>query len=97
MEKRWRIEFADSKGMTMTSAKEKGVGLQVFAALEQIVKKFLKEKKPEAVEFAGVGASKLKLYDLAVKRIAKVGGFEKPIVNKEKIAGSIQGDYFLIR
>lgn len=74
--KQWYIEFVDKKGMTTMSPKNKGVALELFAALEEIIKKFLDKEKPEVVTFFGMGASKVKLYDLAVKKMANYGGYK---------------------
>lgn len=63
--------FEDSELNTKTAPKEKGVALKLFAALEEVITKQIKVKKPDVVWFSGYGASKVKLYHLLAKKIAK--------------------------
>ena len=77
----WTVSFEDEKGWTSTMPKEEGVALELFAALDTIFRKFIKEKNPEVIYFSGWGESKVKLYTLLAKKIAK----------------GIQGDYIVDR
>ena len=71
----WDISFYQS-GMEEVKDKRKS-GLQLFAAVEKLVRDFLKWGKPEYFYFTGTGASRIKLYETLAKRILKDGKYEK--------------------
>ena len=81
---KWDIYFSDAK----TGAIEKlesepqkpKTALKLFAAIEAIMKSFIKNKRPEAMSFSGLGKSKVKLYDMLAKKIIK-GGYVGYSVN----------------
>jgi len=72
---RHSITFEDDRGNTLISKKDKGVAIQLFAAIESIVSEFVKSEKPILINFSGNSKekSKLKLYSLLAKKIAKSG------------------------
>lgn len=71
--KTWTIAFEDSSGSLHVSPKDKGVALQLFAALEMVFINFIKKYKPDDFEFSGYSheKSKIKLYGTVAKKIAK--------------------------
>ena len=69
------IAFTDNRGNTLMSPKDKGVSIQLFAAIQSIVSEFVKSEKPILINFSGNSKekSKLKLYSLLAKKIEKSG------------------------
>jgi hypothetical protein len=67
----WAIYFSDEEGRMITISREKGVAIELFAAIEKIFRKFIQDKKPEAIKFSGSSESKFKLYTLLAKKITK--------------------------
>lgn len=67
----WEIYFQDEEGNYDVSKKESGISLQLFSALETIIKKFIREMKPEAFYFTGYMSetSRIKLYKFLAKKI----------------------------
>ena len=87
----WEIGFEDETGGTGTTGKVGGKGaIELFAALEHIIKGFIKKFAPEIVSFAGKGASKTKLYKLLAKKIEKAGYIM--LSRKEVKAIDLEGD-----
>lgn len=69
----WEISFEDAMGRHYKVTTERGTALQVFAAVEEITKQFIKKYKPKLVTFsAEVGeASRVKLYKLLARKITQ--------------------------
>jgi hypothetical protein len=75
---RFELMFTDSKSEINTSAKGKNTAVELFAALEKIVKEFIQTQKPSVIEFSPANKdekSKQKLYVLLAKKIAKKFGY----------------------
>lgn len=81
----WEIVFVDEKGEDI-NPKVKGVSLKLFAAIIQMVEKFIKSKKPDSVFFTAKSnePSKVKLYELLARKMVRIGGFK---VTSFKIRG----------
>jgi hypothetical protein len=71
----WELSFEDAMGRHYQVPTERGTALQVFAAVEEITRQFLKKYNPKIVTFtAEIGeASRVKLYSLLAKRIMRKG------------------------
>jgi hypothetical protein len=70
----WEIGFEDETGGTGTTGKVGGKSaIELFAALESIIKNFMKKFVPEVIGFSGKGGSKTKLYKLLAKKMTKAG------------------------
>ena len=77
----WDISFyAPSMSPGVRGDRTK-VGLQTFAAIEQIFKKFIKVEDPEEFHFTG-GEMHKKLYNTLADRILKTGKYKKGTVPK---------------
>ena len=77
----WTITFEDVNAKMEIEEKPKGVALNLFAALENVMEKFIKAKKPLVFEFSaedvgGSDTSRMKLYDLLARRISKKAGYD---------------------
>lgn len=68
----WASELAD----TEVEDKHKA-GIQLFAAVENLTKEFLKYEKPEQFRFSATGVSRIKLYNTLAKKIIKGGEYKK--------------------
>ena len=79
----WEIMFEDSAGEYGISSKRKGAAIELFAAIEQVTKRFIKSKKPEILVFTSdIGEqSRVKLYKLLAKKI-KTGGYKEIQTNE---------------
>lgn len=77
----WYIYFEDEKGTMSKAPKERGVALQLFAALQEVLKNFIKTKKPMRFEFKGMPgeASREKLYNTIALRMPKLGYKKNPV------------------
>lgn len=71
----WEIAFTDDTGTIKTSPKSPKTAIELFAAIEKVVKDFIIKYKPEAIRFSGLGESKDKLYSMLSKRIVKSGKY----------------------
>lgn len=71
----WEVYFEDEQGEIDIQPKRKGAAIEVFSALEVVIKKFLTSKKPPVFHFSSnVGeGSRVKLYKLLAKKISKSG------------------------
>lgn len=77
----WTITFEDVGGRMEMVEKPKGVALNLFAALETVMEKFIKAKKPLVFEFSaedvgGADTSRMRLYDLLARKISKKAGYD---------------------
>ena len=84
----WEIAFVDSKGSVKIEPKDKGVSLELFAALPKVVEMFIKSKNPSTFFFTSKPeeVSRVKLYTLLAKKIEKSGYiFKKPTLGGEKV------------
>ena len=88
--KKWVIAFADAEGNIEINPKDKGVALQLFAAIEHYMKLFYKRQRPQVISFSGkeTETSRTKLYKLLSKKIEKKG---------YKLFDNLMGDFLLIR
>ena len=81
----WEISFSDGagrQGVTKT-----GNEFKVFATIMDIVKDFLKNKKPEYVNFSGKEASRDKLYRRMIQKYASKWGYG--LVKAQRITADI--------
>lgn len=69
----WEIIFVDEKESSETTAVGGKQALELFAAIEHVIKKFVKDYDPEVIRFSGKGKSKTKLYTLLARKMAKSG------------------------
>ena len=74
----WDISFwaAELAGEQQVKDKHKA-GIQLFAAVENLTKEFLKYEKPEQFRFSATGVSRIKLYNTLAKKIIKSGEYKK--------------------
>jgi hypothetical protein len=77
----WTITFEDVGGKMEMEEKPRGVALNLFAALGNVMEKFIKAKKPLVFEFSaedvgGADTSRMKLYDLLARKISKKAGYD---------------------
>jgi hypothetical protein len=74
-EEAWEVGFVDEKGSVKISPKNRGVALELFSALPKAVEMFIKAKKPSTFYFTSdkTETSRVKLYKLLAKKIAKHG------------------------
>jgi hypothetical protein len=72
----WWVQFADQELRTETTPKTSKIALNLFAALEEIMVKFVQKYKPLQILFVGIGKSKSKLYTTISKKIMKRGGYK---------------------
>ena len=90
---KWEVYFEDDMGKTELAPKEKGTSLQLFAALEQYFKDFIKKKKPDMIEFSSDKgeSSRMKLYNLLSKKIQK-GGYTNKYQKTPQLFSLIKKD-----
>jgi 6-phosphogluconolactonase/glucosamine-6-phosphate isomerase/deaminase len=69
----WEIVFEDERGFIKTNKRGTKVALELFAAIESVVSDFINIEEPDAILFTGTGKSKIKLYNLLARKIAKGG------------------------
>jgi hypothetical protein len=71
----WDITFEDITGKMDKVDKGKDIALNLFAALEQVFKEFIKMKKPLIFHWMADAdeKSRVRLYDLLTRKIAKNG------------------------
>jgi len=70
----WEIDFEDEEGMYSIAPKERGVSLQLFAGLEEILRRFEKKYKPNVFYFGAYEEpSRIKLYKFIAAKIKKAG------------------------
>lgn len=74
----WTITFEDSAAHMEIEEKPRGVALNLFAAIEKVMRDFVKAKKPLVFSFSSeeFEESRVKLYNLLAKRISKKGGYD---------------------
>jgi len=85
----WRIEFSDwregSKGHKILKT---GDAFKVFTAVIQIVKKWIKQRKPKSSRFSATEPSRIKLYDKFAKHMQRAIGYKL----KERIGPEYEED-----
>lgn len=78
----WTITFEDVGARMEMVEKPKGVALNLFAALENVMEKFIRAKKPLVFDFSAetsvdvADTSRMKLYDLLARKIRKKAGYD---------------------
>jgi hypothetical protein len=74
----WEIVFEDEEKRTYQIGKRKGAALELFAALENVLKNFILKTLPNKFRFTAdvEEKSRVKLYDLIAKKIEKTQGFK---------------------
>lgn len=72
----WEIDFNDQSKSYANKPKGKGIALKLFAAIEKLVKEFIKTKKPKVIVITGIGPQKAKIYDFLSKKIVKSGKYK---------------------
>jgi hypothetical protein len=88
---KWVITFQDSWRSEKINPKEKGVALQLFAAIEKSLTDLIKARKPHVLNYetSDSAPSRKKLYDTLAKRIEKSG--------KYKYVHGKSGKYYFVR
>jgi hypothetical protein len=74
----WDVNFQDEKGRISIQPKGKNVAIELFAALEKVFTDFISKAKPDEIQFSSSNyeKSRVKLYHMVAKKIAKKGNFQ---------------------
>lgn len=74
----WDVTFEDQHSKTSQQPKGMNVALELFAALEKVFTDFMKKANPDEIQFSAANyeKSRVKLYHLISKKIAKKGNFQ---------------------
>ena len=86
----WSVVFAQDatgKGSARTDITGKGKPIEVFNGALAAMKEFVKGAKPKYIYFSAKEPSRMKLYNLMVKKLASGAGF--------KVINASQGNYLL--
>lgn len=91
----WEVWFEDESGDTALSPKRKGAAIELFSALEEVMKNFITEKKPVLFHFAAdvTEPSRVKLYKLLAKKILKISSYKLITVDFKNAAD--KSTYFI--
>lgn len=71
----WQVDFEDERGQMGIEPKEKGVSLRLFAALGEVMRNFVKKKKPDGFKFYANEYSRQQLYNTLAKKITKQSNY----------------------
>lgn len=70
----WEMDFEDEEGSYSLQPKEHGASLQLFAGLEEIIRRFIKKYTPNVFYFGAYEEpSRIRLYRYIAGRIKKTG------------------------